>query len=271
MSSLERLLSILDLYTEAEPVWTLEEIASEMGFTRSTTYRYVKELCDSGLLLSIGKGAHVLGPRIIEFDRQIRNCDPLVAAANDVLPARIGSRNPGLFLVCSLYGEKVLCIHQEPVISDFSVSYTRGRPMPLFYGATAKVILAYLPERRLSKLFLNHRLEISKAGLGDEWDEFRANLKAIRQAGYVVSRGEVDPGYYALGVPIIAGENKVIGSLTLVEHDRGQPFPDETIAEVTEAGHQLSERIGHILDDHDASISTHRPAIPARTANTNSK
>lgn len=271
MSSLERLLSILDLYTEAEPVWTLEEIASEMGFTRSTTYRYVKELCDSGLLLSIGKGAHVLGPRIIEFDRQIRNCDPLVAAANDVLPARTGGGNPGLFLVCSLYGEKVLCIHQEPVISDFSVSYTRGRPMPLFYGATAKVILAYLPERRLSKLFLNHRLEISKAGLGGEWDDFRAGLKAIRQAGHVISRGEVDPGYYALGAPIVAGENKVIGSLTLVEHDRGQSFADETIAEVTEAGRRLSERIGHILDDHDASISTHRPAIPARTANTNSK
>ena len=52
MSSLGRLLSVLDLYSEVEPIWTLEEITSETGYTRSTAYRYVKELCDSGLLIS---------------------------------------------------------------------------------------------------------------------------------------------------------------------------------------------------------------------------
>ena len=137
MSSLERLLSILDLYSEEEPIWTLEQITSQTGYARSTAYRYVKELCDAGLLISIGKGAHVLGPRIIEFDRLIRNTDPLLIAAQKVIPQLYQEFGGGLLLLSSLYGDKVLCIYQEPLIVDFKVSYTRGRPMPLFYGATA--------------------------------------------------------------------------------------------------------------------------------------
>ena len=86
MSSLGRLLSILDLYSETKPIWTLEDITLETGFARSTAYRYVKELCDSGLLMSIGDGAHVLGPRFIEFDRLIRNNDPLLIASQRIMP-----------------------------------------------------------------------------------------------------------------------------------------------------------------------------------------
>ncbi len=43
MSSLEHLLSIFDLYSEAEPIWTLEEITREIGNARSTAYGYVSE------------------------------------------------------------------------------------------------------------------------------------------------------------------------------------------------------------------------------------
>ena len=182
MSSLERLLSILDLYTEAEPIWTLEEITHDTGYARSTAYRYVKELCDSGLLISIGRGAHVLGPRFIEFDRQIRNCDPLLTAAQGIMPSLHQKLDDGLVLLCSLYGDKVLSIHQEPLVTKLDVSFTRGRPLPFFYGATAKIILAYLPERRLVKLFLNHRIEIAKAGLGAEWEDFKATLAPLTRS-----------------------------------------------------------------------------------------
>ena len=96
MSSLGRLLSILDLYSETKPIWTLEDITLETGFARSTAYRYVKELCDSGLLMSIGKGAHVLGPRFIEFDRLIRNNDPLLIASQRIMPDLLGEFGEGV-------------------------------------------------------------------------------------------------------------------------------------------------------------------------------
>lgn len=262
MSSLERLLSILDLYSEGEPIWTLEEIIRETGYARSTAYRYVKELCDSGLLISIGKGAHVLGPRIIEFDRLIRNTDPLLIAAQKIMPDLHQEFGGGVLLLSSLYGDKVLCIHQEPLVTDFSVSYTRGRPMPLFYGATAKIILANLPERKLLKLFHNHQIEIAKAGLGEQWEDFKQQLAAMRHAGYCISKGEVDPGATGIGTAIFADDNSVIGSLTQV-YMGGKKVPDASIQDrMIEGCARISAEISKILQTHDDLIENYSPVIP---------
>jgi DNA-binding IclR family transcriptional regulator len=267
MSSLERLLSVLDLYSEVEPIWTLEEITSETGYTRSTAYRYVKELCDSGLLISIGKGAHVLGPRFIEFDRLIRNTDPLLIAAQKVIPQLHREFGGGLLLLSSLYGDKVLCIHQEPLIVDFKVSYTRGRPMPLFYGATAKIILANLPERKLAKLFLNHRLEISKAGLGDEWDQFKGHLESMRSDGYCISRGEVDHGVTGIGTAIFADNKSVIGSLTYVMFDASNSVDKSIMSRLNEGCDRISSEISRILQNHDHMTTDYSPVIPFNQIN----
>ena len=262
MSSLERLLSILDLYSEAEPIWTLEEITRETGYARSTAYRYVKELCDSGLLISIGKGAHVLGPRFIEFDRLIRNTDPLLMAAQNIMPGLHQEFGESVLLLSSLYGEKVLCIHQEPLISDFIISYARGRPMPLFYGATAKIILANLPERRLVKLFLNHRIEIAKAGLGEEWEDFKEYLAEMRRLSYCISKSEVDLGVVGVGTAIFADNKTVIGSLTHVVQGEGRDFDEMISDRLIDGCNRISIEIAKILDAHDDLIDSYSPVIP---------
>ena len=266
MSSLERLLSILDLYSEAEPIWTLEEITRDTGYARSTAYRYVKELCDSGLLISIGKGAHVLGPRFIEFDRLIRNTDPLLMAAQKVMPDLHQKFGEGLLLLSSLYGDKVLCIHQEPLVSDFNVSYTRGRPMPLFYGATAKIILANLPERRLVKLFLNHRIEIAKAGLGEEWEDFKMHLAEMRRQGYCISKGEVDADVTGVGTAIFAEDKSVIGSLTHVVKDGNKAIDAAIMELLIEGCDRVSSEIGKILQAHDDMVKNYSRVIPFKNS-----
>jgi len=262
MSSLERLLSILDLYSEAEPIWTLEEITRETGYARSTAYRYVKELCDSGLLISIGKGAHVLGPRFIEFDRLIRNTDPLLMAAQNIMPDLHQEFGEGVLLLSSLYGDKVLCIHQEPSVSDFIISYTRGRPMPLFYGATAKIILANLPERRLVKLFLNHRIEIAKAGLGEEWEDFKEHLAEMRRLGYCISKSEVDLGVVGVGAAIFADDKTVIGSLTHVVLGEDRDIDGAITDRLIDGCDRISAEIEKILQAHDDLLDSYTPVIP---------
>src|SRR6476469_7681013 len=101
MSSLVRLLSVLDLFTEEKPIWTLEETIARLNFSRSMAYRYVKELTDAGLLATVGKGRFVLGPKIIELDRQIRVCDPLLAVAQGTMRGCIGTIGSGILTLSS--------------------------------------------------------------------------------------------------------------------------------------------------------------------------
>lgn len=138
----------------------------------------------------------MLGPAIIELDRQIQMCDPMLRAARGVMADLIGyAPDVAIILLCRLFHDRVICVHQvfgrgphEPV------SYERGRPMPLFRGATSKIILANLPPHTLKVLFSKHAPEIAAAGLGDNWDAFKRTLAALRRDGVCITKGEVDAG-----------------------------------------------------------------------------
>jgi DNA-binding IclR family transcriptional regulator len=210
------MLRVVDLFSEHAPVWTVDDIAVKLDYTRATAYRYVGELHEAGLLTRVGRGAYALGPRIIELDRQIRRCDPLLGAAEEVMQGLLRPNRGQVVLLCNLFRDKVLCIHQAGHDRELGVSFARGRPMPLFRGATSKAILAYLPERRLTKLFLQYQQQIGAAGLGRSGEEFLASLKAIRRQGYAITNADVDPGVIGVGVPVFSAERAVIGSLSVV-------------------------------------------------------
>ncbi|MDU1691650.1 MAG: helix-turn-helix domain-containing protein, partial [Bradyrhizobium sp.] len=42
--SQDRLLAVLDLFSEQRPHWTPDELMRELGYTRPTLYRYLKSL-----------------------------------------------------------------------------------------------------------------------------------------------------------------------------------------------------------------------------------
>src|SRR3989304_4318955 len=138
-SSLGRMLSVLDAFSEDAPIWTVDDIAAARGYAGATAYRYVGGLCDAGLLTRVAQGAYALGPRIIELDLQIRRSDPLLRAAENAMQGLLRPNRGQVVLLCSLFRDKVLCTHQAGHDKELALSYTRGRPMPLFRGATSKV------------------------------------------------------------------------------------------------------------------------------------
>ena len=215
MSSLERMLAILDLFTESRPVWSVDDIAAHFSYTRSTAYRYVRELADAGLLTQAENARYSLGPRILHLDRQLRVSDPLVKAMQALEPKLPRWSDEQMWLLCRLYRDTVTCVHQSGQLRR-GLSFSRGYPMPLFRGATSKAILAFLPERHYTKLYLDNPELVSDAGLGSNWSEFKAALKAIRQHGYAVSVGEVDTDVFGIAAPVFGANQKVIGSLSLV-------------------------------------------------------
>src|SRR3954454_20134412 len=83
--SLAKAFQILDLFTEADPVWSTAAIIEALDASRSTGYRYIKTLHEAGLLTTPRSGYYALGPRIIEMDLQIRLTDPLLLAGQGVL------------------------------------------------------------------------------------------------------------------------------------------------------------------------------------------
>jgi DNA-binding IclR family transcriptional regulator len=256
----DRLLAVLALFTAEQSRWTVDGAAEKLGVSTTTTYRYFKKLTKAGLISPVSGAGYVLGPAIIQMDRQIQTSDPMLNAARGAMLDLVRAAVEGsTVLLCRLFHDRVMCVHQimgrgpqEPV------SYERGRLMPLYRGATSKIILAHVPARTLKALFARDTAEIADAGLGTSLEEFRRNLAAMRRAGTAISRGEIDPGRVGIAAPIFDRERAVLGSLSLA---LPAAQADETLiarlAPMTMAGAREIERTMN-----DGSVLT-RPS-PAR-------
>jgi len=247
LATIDRALGILQLFAGEQSEWTVEAAARELGLTQSTAYQYFRSLVEAGLLSTYRAGRYVVGPAIIELDRQTRRRDPLIQGAReemDRLSASLGSVDD-VVLLCRLYKLTVMCIDQRaPPFPHRAVSYERGRPMALERGAASKVILANLPPRTLRRYFDTHK---AGSNMDASWPDFRKPLRLIRKAGFCITHGELDPGRVGLSSPVFASEGEVIGSIGLVlseSHFQTSTVAEAATARVIEAGQRVTAALG---------------------------
>jgi DNA-binding IclR family transcriptional regulator len=219
MSSLDKMLKLLDLFDEGHVSMQLDAAVQATAASRATAYRYIQSLCRCGLLAPATGGSYVLGPRVIELDRLVRRTDPLLTGSSRLIQDASARLNINIML-CSYYGEKVMCadiIWPDRAIPEI---YERGRPMPMFRGAMAKTILAHLSPYQLRNLMLWHADQIREAGLGDDWDQFRTRMARLRKDGYCVTRGEVVRGLVGVGAPVFDADKRVLGSVVFAVSEK---------------------------------------------------
>jgi len=228
-----------------KPEWTVEEAAKEMSIPVSTAYRYFRELSKAGFLEPFSSGRYSLGPAVIENDRKIRLTDPLIKVGRPAMQRLISrSAGVGVALLCRIYRNCVMCVHQEPeAVPENTTSYERGRPMPMFRGASSKVIFANLPSRTAKWFFQKHGEEIAAAQLGSDWETVKANLRRIRRAGLHITRGEVDAGRVGIAAPVFSRDRTVIGSITMAipENEATPQFVANLSALVQAAAREIDE------------------------------
>jgi len=213
-SSADKVLGILDLFTEDSPAWTVEMLIEELSLTRATTYRYVKALYDAGFIVPGAGSSYVLGPRFIQIDRQIMRSDPLLRAAGPLLAAD-RSKLIGAKILSGFYGDRVLSIQVEKIDKDIALTMERGLSFPLIYGSPSLVILAYLPAYQLRNVYNTNAEKIAGQRLGNNWQEFRSEMKKIRKAGHRVG-GHYQGSVIGVAAPIFHAPKAVSTSLCYV-------------------------------------------------------
>ena len=243
-SSLERMLALLDVFSATAPAWSTEDLIRFSGTSRSTCYRYIKVLQDAGLLTPVAGGSWMLGPRIIELDRTMRLCDPVTIGGGPPM-RRLAQETWHSVLLCVLFSDTVMCVDDVPAANAPIGLFSRGQRRPLFAGAASKAILAHLPPHQLRALFARHRTAIAGAGLGADWDAFRAALRIIREAGYSITIGEFRPGILGIAAPLLNADGGVLGSLGIATEAHHVPAKDRMAlaARIIEAANEACARI----------------------------
>jgi DNA-binding IclR family transcriptional regulator len=246
--SLARMLQILELFSEKEPVWSTAALIEALEASRSTGYRYIKTLHDAGLLTTVRNGYYSLGPRIIEMDLQIRQTDPLTLASHGVLEDLVDKIGHSALLLTA-FRDSVLCVGESRAPQSPENRFSRGQRRPWFQGAGSKVILAHLPHHRLKAIYARQAGEIEDAGLGSTWGVFRKTLGEIKKDGYILTMGEFNPGVYAVAAPILTDQKTALGSVGVAwdENVRRDVDVKHAVLSVKQAATTISERLMETL------------------------
>lgn len=244
MSSISRLLSILELFSEEQPFLSAEDVATALECSVPTTYRYLRELLETGLLLRYSGGHYGLGPRIIKLDYHLRVSDPLLGVGRPVM--RELSQDTGFDVVMSRwYGYECVDTYRETHDATLDLRYGRGRPRPPFRGSAQKVILSTFPKARLAALFEQHQPAIAQSGMGATFDEFRLALMKIRRAGFCLAKGELDPGVSGIAAPLFIDDSgEAVGALALAMPSVRLEFVNvpKLVELIKEAAARISQR-----------------------------
>lgn len=248
-SSLERVLSVLNVFSEDRLEWSFDALMAELGYSRPTLYRYIRTLKDAGFLIALPGARFTLGPKVVELDYLMRKSDPLILQGTATLQ-QLSRRWPCTALLVRWYGSRLLCVASECSVGDPISSYPRGRPMPLARGAISRTILAFLPKRRQIPLVADNLAVLRSLDQGQTVDEVLDSLRKVRRAGYAVAHGEVTKGVIGISAPVFQdGPDPVAALCTTLTASAIRPAQITEIGEaVRAAAHQLSQNLSGTRD-----------------------
>lgn len=208
--AVERALDILLAFTNHASLG-LTEIAEKVGLHKSTVHRLLASLEGKGFLVRDAvTEKYRLGFRVWELSAQLsgQSDDP----GTFLLPEMERLRD-SLGETISLYiREGNERIRIQAVQSNQAIRRVApvGARMPLYVGASSKVLLAFAEEAVLDAL-----LNTPDWPPAVQKDAFLRTLADIRAAGYATSIEEREPGAAAVSAPIITTGGRLAAALAV--------------------------------------------------------
>lgn len=217
LSSFGKILTVLDLFSIQRPVLNVDVISTELGLSKPTSYRYLKELVSAELLLRLSgtSGDYTLGSKIAVLDYISRTTDPLVQVSIPFMKEMV-ERTEFSCLLTHLNHDSCIDIHDEVFKNMHLYSYGRGCPRPVFVGSSPKVMLSHLPKQQILDYYQRFATQLAEVHFAQSEEEFLSLMKKIKKQGYYFSNGELDPNIAGLSVPVKFSSKEPPLALTLL-------------------------------------------------------
>lgn len=221
----DRVLHVLAVLAQQGRVLTASELMGQTGLARSTLYRLLARLKRWGFVVE-NDGCYAPGPLSLQLALGFDLSSHLVRQARQEMIALARQSHESVGLVVAV-NDTAVCLDMVESEQSLRCSFEKGRSVPLRAGASAKCLLAHLPDAaRDALLAAQHGTAARRRAARDE-------LVAIRQAGYAMTAGEVDPGVWGISAPLFGAARQAVGALTLmapVTRARGQ---ESALADMT--------------------------------------
>ncbi|ANE45424.1 IclR family transcriptional regulator [Paenibacillus swuensis] len=207
--AVERALDILICFTDDTELG-LTEIAGRVGLHKSTVHRLLASLENRGFVIrDDSTDKYRLGLRILELSANMSNADepsqlwlPEMEALRDRLEETIS-----LYVRDGQERVRIQAVQSNQAIRRVAPV---GARMPLYVGASSKILLAFAEEGTRSEIMRSEHWPEHVAH-----SEFLEQLDEIRGLGFATSVAEREPGAAAVAVPVLNRSQQLIAVLAV--------------------------------------------------------
>jgi DNA-binding IclR family transcriptional regulator len=205
----DRVLQVLAVLAQQGKALSAAELMEHTGLARSTLYRQLARLKRWGFVLE-SDGYYAPGPLSLQLALGFDLASHLVRQARPGMVELAQQSHESVGLIVAV-NDQAICLDMVESQHSLRCSFEKGRSVPLRAGASAKCVLAHLPEAARAAVL------DSQWGPGTpERQAAQDELDAIRTAGFAVSAGEVDPGVWGCSVPLFGASRQAAGAITLM-------------------------------------------------------
>lgn len=246
-SSSRKVLKLLTYFSPERTHARVEELAAHVDVPKSTAYRYLALLKETGMLAAGSDGLWYPAPQLIRLGEAAKSAVGFIDLA---LPAmqRLSYQTQETVLLIERIGNHGVCIAKQDAPQMIRLSFEVGTSVPLHRGAGAKLLLACLSPNE-QEAYLKQAAP-GYPELKGKSPTIKSELAAIREAGHAVSVGTLEQDLWSIAAPILRGK-EVVAALSLVgpvyrmQQSAKEDLVRTVQASAAEISAQISRRAGY--------------------------
>lgn len=214
VSTVVKALSILDLFSAAEPELGLTEIARRAGFDKATTRRHLVALATTGLIEQdeVSK-LYMLGGAVTRLARVREANFPFLRTALPIV-RELAAQTQETVHLSEFTGGVLATVHVEHPQRANRVIVDIGSRLPLHSTASGLAVLSFADER-LRTTVLSQPLERFTPHTETKADAIRQRIAETLARGYSINEQGFEEGVLSVAAPIVDAEGVPVGSLAV--------------------------------------------------------
>jgi DNA-binding IclR family transcriptional regulator len=209
-----RAIGLLKVFSDAQPEWNLGDLAQVTKLNKTTAFRLLAALEAEGLIMRNPlSGGYRLGLELVALGGCAMRSNPLRAVSRPHLESLAQESDEAATLEV-LVGSHVLIVDEVSSRHPMGMSQDVGSRLPAHATATGKVLLAHASDEAIQtslRLPLTRLTDLTVTDLG----RLRREMAAVRQQGYAVVVGELEPGFVAIAAPVFDRERQVVAAISI--------------------------------------------------------
>lgn len=229
IAGLEKGLSIIEAFDDANPRMTASQAGERCGMTRTAARRYLLTLGYMGYVATDGK-LFWLTPRVLRLGQSYLESARLPRIVQPFLQ-RVTAGTQEIAYVSVLDGDDIVYIARNGTNRSMNTGFVLGSRVQAQVTAAGMLMLSLREPAWLENWLTNHELKAYTSHTIASKDRLRIELTRIRLQGWAISEQQLELICRGVAVPLIDRRGDLVGALN-VTMPIGHESSEDAVARV---------------------------------------